>query len=69
VENQYGLFSPNSWYNIRITIFLVFIIQLKIKALLKLNYGKLLRLRAKPKNNTVDEHEMHQLNPTVPDVI
>ena len=28
VESQFGLFSPNSWYNIIITIFMVFLISL-----------------------------------------
>ena len=38
VESQYGLFSPNSRYNIIITIFMVFFISLTIRALLTINY-------------------------------
>ena len=68
VESQYGLFSPNSWYNIIITIFLVFLISLTIRALLTVNYGKLLR-RKTIKNDAIDAQEMHQLNPTAPDDI
>jgi hypothetical protein len=68
VENQYGLFSPNSWNNIIITISLVFLISLTIRALLTLNYGKLLKIRNKrPKLEEMDAHEMHQLNPSAPD--
>ena len=68
VESQYGLFSPNSWYNIIITIFLVFLISLTIRALLTVNYEKLLR-RKTIKNDAIDAQEMHQLNPTAPDDI
>ena len=34
IENQYGLFSPNSWYNIIFTIFMLFLILLTIRGLL-----------------------------------
>ena len=68
VESQYGLFSPNSWYNIIITIFMVFLISLTIRALLTVNYGKLLR-RTRTKNDAIEAQEMHQLNPTAPDDI
>ena len=44
VESQYGLFSPNSRYNIIITIFKVFFISLTIRALLTVKYGKLIIL-------------------------
>ena len=62
VESQYGLFSPNSWYNIIITIFMVFLISLTI------NYGKLLK-RRRINNDTIEAQEMHQLNTTAPDDI
>ena len=68
VESQYGLFSPNSWYNIIITIFKVFLISLTIRALLTINYGKLLK-RRKINNDIIEAQEMHQLNPTAPDDI
>ena len=55
VENHYELFSPNSWYNIIFTIFMVFLISLIIKGLLTLNYGKLLRVRrTKPKHDIIE---------------
>ena len=68
VESQYGLFSPNSWYNIIITIFMVFLISLTIRALLTINYGKLLK-RKRINNDIIEAQEMHQLNPTAPDDI
>ena len=68
VENQYGLFSPNSWYNIIITISLVFLVSLTIRAILTLNYGKLLKICNKgSKQEEMDVQEMHQLNPSAPD--
>jgi len=65
VESQYGLFQPNFWYHIIITIFLVFLISLAIKALVTLNYEKLLKLRkSSVKHEIIDSQEKHQLNPT-----
>ena len=68
VDSQYGLFSPNSWYNIIITIFMVFLISLTIKALLTINYGTLLK-RRRINNDIIEAQEMHQLNPAAPDDI
>ena len=68
VENKYGLFSPHSWYNIIITIFMVFFISLTIRALLTVDHGKLLK-RKQTKNYIIEAQEMHQLNPTAPDDI
>ena len=42
IENQYGLFSPNSWYNIIFTIFMLFLILLTIRGLLILKKRKAL---------------------------
>ena len=57
-------------YNFKITIFAVFLISLTIKALLKLNYEILLKLRrTKSKLETIDTQEMHQLNPKALDDI
>ena len=68
VKNQYDLFSPNSWYNIIITISLVFLVSLTIRALLTLNYSKLLKIHNKrSKQEEMDVQEMHQLNPSAPD--
>jgi len=53
VESQYGLFSTNSWYNFIVTIFMVFLIPLTIRALLRVNYGKLLR-RKRTKNDAIE---------------
>ena len=70
IEIQYGLFSPNSWYNIIYTIFVVFLIYLTIRGLLTLNYRKLLRVRrTKPKYDKIEARKMHQLNPTTLDDI
>ena len=70
MESQYGLLSPNSWYKIIITKFLVFLIPLRIKALLTLNYEKLLELRkTNAKHEIIDEQDMHQFNPTEHDAI
>ena len=59
---------PNSWYNIIITIFMVFLISLTIRALLTINYGKLLK-RKRINTDAIEAQEMHQLNPTAPDDI
>ena len=68
VDSQYGLFSPNSCYNIIITTFMVFLIKLTTRALLTVNYGKLLK-RRRTKNVIIEVQKMHQLNPTAPDDI
>ena len=47
---------------------MVFLISLTIRALLTVNYGKLLR-RTRTKNDAIEAQEMHQLNPTPPDDI
>ena len=68
LESQYGLFSPNSWYNIIITIFMVFLISVTIRALLTINYGKLLK-RRRINNDIIEAQEINQLNPTAPEDI
>ena len=68
MQNQYGVFSSNSSYNIIIIIFLVFLISVIIRALLTLNFEKLLKpRRTKNKDEMIDAKEMHQLDPTTPE--
>jgi len=47
---------------------MVFLISEIIRALLTVNYDKLLK-RRRTKNNIIEAQEMHQLNPTAPDDI
>ena len=47
---------------------MVFLVSLTIRALLTVNYGKLLKRRRK-NNDIIEAQEMHKLNPTAPDDI
>jgi hypothetical protein len=64
VDNRYGLFSTNFWWNILLTVCFVFAISLTMRILLTFNYGKILRLRRQnPKEEHGETAEMQKLNP------
>jgi hypothetical protein len=64
VDNRYGLFSTNFWWNVLLTVCFVFATSLTIRALLTFNYEKILRLRRrKPREEHGETAEMQRLNP------
>jgi hypothetical protein len=69
VESKYGLFSTNFWWNILLTVGLVFMISMTIRRLLNLNYGRILRItrRKRTKTDHIEPSEMQNLNPELPD--
>jgi hypothetical protein len=64
VDDRYGLFSSNFWWNILLTVCFVFATFLTIRTLLTFNYGKILRLRRqKPRKEHMEMAEIQRLNP------
>jgi hypothetical protein len=64
VDERYGLFSTNFWWNILLTVSVVFAISLTIRALLNFDYGRILRIRRQiPKEDHGEVAEMQKLNP------
>jgi hypothetical protein len=64
VDNKYGLFSTNFWWNILLAVCFVFATSLTIRTLLTFNYGKVLRIRRrKPREEHGETAEMLRLNP------